>query len=267
MASGMAEGDFFSEFYTEDRIAAFEKLSGKGYIGSQGQVVTEEIAPLLGLKEGDKVLDIGSGIGGFAFHLAKNFGADVLGLDVSSDVVRAARKRAALADLGKGQVKFDEIDVTKAVFSPATFDLVIIRSALLHFPNTNKTSTIQKAFEWLKAGGRLMLNDMCTVQDVSFPELDEHAKKRRWYLLSLKEHQQMVEDAGFRCVQITDRYETYVRLINEEIASVEERREELLKDVPRDMYEDTLVHWKWKKNWVEKKGFTEFYILAEKEKP
>ena len=32
---------------------------------------TKEVAPLLGLKEGDRVLDIGSGIGGMAFHLAK----------------------------------------------------------------------------------------------------------------------------------------------------------------------------------------------------
>ena len=39
----------------------------------------------------------------------------------------------------------------------------------------------------------------------------------------------MVEGAGFRCVEIKDRYETYIRLINEEIAQVEDRREELLK--------------------------------------
>ena len=89
MASGREEEKFCSEFYTEERIAAFEKLSGEGYIGSQGQAVTkvglfaldldgrsfkipcQEIAPLLGLKEGDKVLDVGSGIGGFAFYLAK----------------------------------------------------------------------------------------------------------------------------------------------------------------------------------------------------
>lgn len=41
MASGRDEEVFFSELYSEDRIAAFEKLSGEGYIGSQGQAVTE----------------------------------------------------------------------------------------------------------------------------------------------------------------------------------------------------------------------------------
>ena len=33
--------DFCAEFYTEDTIAAFEKLNGQGYIGSQGKAMTE----------------------------------------------------------------------------------------------------------------------------------------------------------------------------------------------------------------------------------
>ena len=36
-----------------------------------------------------------------------------------------------------------------------------------------------------------MLNDMCTVLDISFPELDDHLKRRHWYLQSLKENQQV----------------------------------------------------------------------------
>ena len=41
--TGAMEEDkaFFSELYTEDSIAAFEKLNGVGYIGSQGKAFTE----------------------------------------------------------------------------------------------------------------------------------------------------------------------------------------------------------------------------------
>ena len=41
MASEREKEEFCSEFYTEERIAAFEKLSGEGYMGSQGQAVTK----------------------------------------------------------------------------------------------------------------------------------------------------------------------------------------------------------------------------------
>ena len=85
---------------------------------------TKEVAPLLGLKEGDRVLDIGSGIGDVAFHLAKvcrhksmsmfrlnRLGSltvpiDVLGVDISAAVVKVGSERAASTDVGKGNVSF-----------------------------------------------------------------------------------------------------------------------------------------------------------------
>lgn len=41
MATERQHEDYLRDFYSESRIAAFEKLSGEGYIGSQGQAVTE----------------------------------------------------------------------------------------------------------------------------------------------------------------------------------------------------------------------------------
>jgi cyclopropane-fatty-acyl-phospholipid synthase len=57
------------------------------------------IAAKLMIKPGQKVLDIGSGWGGLALHLAGECGADVTGLTLSVEQHRAATRRAAAAGL------------------------------------------------------------------------------------------------------------------------------------------------------------------------
>jgi cyclopropane-fatty-acyl-phospholipid synthase len=57
------------------------------------------IAAKLLLRPGHKVLDIGSGWGGLALHLAAECGADVTGLTLSEEQHKVATRRAALAGL------------------------------------------------------------------------------------------------------------------------------------------------------------------------
>lgn len=55
----------------------------------------ELIASKLNLKPGMRVLDMGCGWGGLAFHLAKYYSVSVLGITISIDQVVAARRRCA----------------------------------------------------------------------------------------------------------------------------------------------------------------------------
>ena len=57
------------------------------------------IANKLMLKPGQHVLDIGSGWGGMAFHLAENFGVKVTGITLSKEQLRVARDEARRRDL------------------------------------------------------------------------------------------------------------------------------------------------------------------------
>lgn len=63
------------------------------------------IARKLCLKPGDRVLDIGSGWGGMALYLARNYDADVTGLTLSDDQYVEANERAKKAGLSS-QVRF-----------------------------------------------------------------------------------------------------------------------------------------------------------------
>jgi cyclopropane-fatty-acyl-phospholipid synthase len=87
------------------------------------------IAAKLLLKPGMKVLDIGSGWGGLALHLAREHGAEVTGLTLSAEQLAYAEARAAREGLS-GQVRFalrdyrDETDTYDRIVSVGMFEHV-----------------------------------------------------------------------------------------------------------------------------------------------
>jgi cyclopropane-fatty-acyl-phospholipid synthase len=67
------------------------------------------LAEAIDLKPGQKVLEIGCGWGGFAEYAAKNYGAHVTGLTISTEQRDFARKRMLDAGLGdKVEIKFQD---------------------------------------------------------------------------------------------------------------------------------------------------------------
>jgi cyclopropane-fatty-acyl-phospholipid synthase len=67
------------------------------------------IAAKLALKPGMRVIEIGSGWGGLAIHLAKHSGARVLAINVSPEQIKVAREHAAAAGVSD-LVEFREVD-------------------------------------------------------------------------------------------------------------------------------------------------------------
>ena len=74
----------------------------------------------LAAKPGEKILDLGCGDGQLTQRIAAT-GADVLGVDASADMVRAARERGVVADLG---------DAQQLPYADNTFDAVFSNAAL-----------------------------------------------------------------------------------------------------------------------------------------
>src|SRR3954468_21125031 len=82
--------------YSRTGILRYEKIFGDGYVSTGGPETTDLLCARLGdaLRRGARVLDVGSGIGGAAFHLARAYGAQVTGIDLSHEMVRIALERA-----------------------------------------------------------------------------------------------------------------------------------------------------------------------------
>ncbi|WP_406165284.1 methyltransferase domain-containing protein [Streptomyces canus] len=87
-----------------------DELHGVDEFHTGGHPATRELAEHLELSPGLRVLDVGSGLGGPARHLAQYAGADVTGVDLTGEYVDVARwltDRVGLAD----RVRFQQGDI------------------------------------------------------------------------------------------------------------------------------------------------------------
>ena len=116
--------------YTRNGILRYEKIFGAGFISTGGSDTTLNFFESFDLKPGQKVLDVGSGIGGGDFLMAEKFGVDILGLDLCSNVVGIAWERKQ--DHKDLNVHFEIGDVRKQNFPANTFDLIYSRDTILH---------------------------------------------------------------------------------------------------------------------------------------
>ena len=101
----------------------------------------DHIARKLGLKSGEKVLDLGCGWGGLALHLAKTADIDVLGVTLSREQFGLAQERARAAGLDK-RVTFRLEDYRNL---DGTFDKIVSVGMFEHVGVPH----YQEYFDWI----------------------------------------------------------------------------------------------------------------------
>lgn len=95
---------------------------------------TKELVAKLELKPGQKVLDVGCGVGGGDFYMAENFDVEVVGVDLSINMISHAIERA----IGlKYTVEFDCADCSKKTYPEKTFDVIYTRDSMLYIKVRN----------------------------------------------------------------------------------------------------------------------------------
>ena len=68
----------------------YEKIFGPTYVSTGGQATTTKFCNDMELSADKKVLDIGCGIGGSAFYMARRYGCLVNGVDLSTNMINIA---------------------------------------------------------------------------------------------------------------------------------------------------------------------------------
>ena len=123
----------------------------------RGTEATIELAELAGLREGERVVDVGSGLGGPARVLARRFGVEVVGIDLTPELVEAAEeltREAGLAD----RVTFTVGDAAALPFDRDAFDVAWTQHAAMNVPD--KLRLYAELRRVLRPGGRLAVYDV-----------------------------------------------------------------------------------------------------------
>ncbi|MFK3968993.1 methyltransferase domain-containing protein [Ensifer adhaerens] len=110
---------------------------------------------LLNLRPSDCVLEVGCGTGDDATALGRRLdGGEVVGIDLSHAMIAEATRRAKTEAL---PVRFQQADVNRLPFAPATFSAVRIDRVLHILPDpTDAVSEVARVLQW---GGRLVATE------------------------------------------------------------------------------------------------------------
>jgi len=247
--------------YSINGILSYEKIFGRHFVSTGGLETTEIFLEMLDLKPEQYVLDIGCGIGGSAFLMAEKYGANVLGMDLSANMVNIALERAN--EINDSRVQFEISDATKRIYKPSSFDVVYSRDTILHIPD--KLSLFKYFFKWLKPGGKLLISDYCCSDGEHSPEFKKYVEGRGYILYSPKEYGKIIERAGFTKVDARDQTEMFLDVLTRELQKTKDIKKEYIAEFGEENYNRIIDGWTEKIGRVKKGDQRWGLFYAEKE--
>jgi SAM-dependent methyltransferase len=183
--------------YTEEELKAVPEGANLG-LGCGNPVA------LASLKEGETVLDLGSGAGFDCFLAADRVGKNgrVIGIDMTPEMVEKARENARKSNYTNVEFRLGEIE--NLPVADNSVDIVISNCVINLAPD--KSRVFSEVFRALKPGGRLMISDIVLLKEL--PNFIKDSIEAYIGCLSgaimRNEYVGAIKTAGFQEVRIVD---------------------------------------------------------------
>jgi ubiquinone/menaquinone biosynthesis C-methylase UbiE len=204
------------EHLTPDDLAPVDEFHG-----GQRQA-TVRLATLLGLAGKERVLDVGSGIGGPSRWLAAHLGCRVSGVDLTAEFVHVAQMLTRLLKLEE-LVDYRQANALDLPFAAASFDVVWSQNAAMNIGDRDRLYREMRRV--LKPGGRLGLQEVAQGPGgppyYPVPWAKEPSIS---FLFTPEETRRKLEAAGFRVIAWQDTTEASLAAAQARSRAAEEGR-------------------------------------------
>ena len=183
--------------YTEEELTAVPEGANLG-LGCGNPVA------LASLREGETVLDLGSGAGFDCFLAANQVGETgrVVGVDMTPEMIEKARENAGKGNYENVEFRLGEIE--NLPVADNTADVIVSNCVINLAPD--KKSVFKEAFRVLKPGGRIMVSDIVLTKEL--PEAIKNSVQAYVGCVSgamvKLEYLETMEAAGFNDITVID---------------------------------------------------------------
>jgi ubiquinone/menaquinone biosynthesis C-methylase UbiE len=189
-----------------------------------GLAATDELARGAQIGAGSRVADFCAGLGGTVRYLARKYGANVIGIELTPARVAGGvelTRRVGLQDTAS----IVEGNVMDVPLPDASIDVVVSQEAFCHVPDVKRA--VAEAFRILRTDGRLAFTDWIANQPLTAADA-----QLMWEgmaiqpLRSIPEYRSLVESVGLRVISTKDLTEEWGPILKERLAMYQLLREE-----------------------------------------
>ena len=216
-ASEVTQDFLDSAQYRTESILLYENVYGDDFVSPGGRDMACELIGRMRLPPGSRVLDVGCGLGGSVFLMAREFELLVHGIDLSKNMLEIANRKLEAHGLAE-QVDLEWGDCLE-LDRDNRYDAIYSRDVFLHIQD--KKSLFSVLFNALCPGGQLLFTDYCCGPEPWTDDFTEYVSDRGYDLHTPENYRALIESAGFMQVTGEDISARFIEILQADLERID----------------------------------------------